>query len=139
VGVGLQGAARCQRTDSYRTRNRNRSSTSYGNGSGVSESKVKGRVRVSARARVRARARARARAKARISARASARARARVRVVSARVTLACTAGGGERGSVAYRKPLDQNAFVFSWKEKFNEPEQDTKIKFKDYASEVCRS
>ena len=39
---------------------------------------------------------------------------------------------------SYRKKLDDACFAFVWKEKFSEPQGNTKIKFKDYASEVFR-
>ena len=43
------------------------------------------------------------------------------------------------GDLSYRKSvIDAKCFAFTWKEKFEEPNKNTQIKFKDYAAEVFR-
>jgi len=43
------------------------------------------------------------------------------------------------GDLSYRKSvIDEKCFAFTWKEKFEEPNKNTRIKFKDYAAEVFR-
>jgi len=56
-----------------------------------------------------------------------------------RVQSAERTGRQPAGDISYRKSvIDEKCFAFTWKEKFEEPNKNTRIKFKDYAAEVFR-